>query len=94
MHGANEVSADGLVVGPEPSKLMARVQIPVGASGPRRFPAVFCFLLGESKNMGQAHNVGARSETRRFPVVLERVILMRGIGATEPAISVTERRCR
>ncbi len=23
--------ADGLVVGPEPSKLMARVQIPVGA---------------------------------------------------------------
>lgn len=31
MLGANELSAGGLVVGPEPSKLMARVQIPAGA---------------------------------------------------------------
>ena len=31
MHGVNVVSAGGLVAGPEPSKLMARVQIPAGA---------------------------------------------------------------
>jgi len=52
-----------------PSKLMARVQIPAGASADRRLLVVFRLLKQERRTMSQAHTPGAENAPLRSTAI-------------------------